>query len=183
MVIDWPNAFDEQYPAAGASQEELEWFVEDVRRPLVLGEAEEITRRQGNPFGREDPLYSHYRPCDPSAWIIPSTPLPLSYLSFLSWSNGGEFRTGARWFQFFSTREVREHLLAYHLPEYMPGVLPFAMDGGSLFYMFDMRRGPVSGEYPVLVAAGGNLGYDDARAIAGTFIDACVGRENPAKLL
>jgi NAD(P)-dependent dehydrogenase (short-subunit alcohol dehydrogenase family) len=35
-------------------------------------------------------------PFDPARWRIPDRPIPASYLSFLRWSDGGEFQTGDR---------------------------------------------------------------------------------------
>jgi len=74
---------------------------------------------------------------------------------------------------------VTPHLLAYHVPQYMPGALPFAMDGGGGFYLFDLRADAIDGEYPIFFAHAGNLGWDDAVPVAQTFPDACRGNTNP----
>jgi hypothetical protein len=62
----------------------------------------------------------------------------------------------------FTTLTVRDYLLSYMVPEYMPGSLHFAFDGGGCFFLFDMRGEPVEDEYPILFVSAGNLGYEDA---------------------
>ena len=180
---DWAHVFDEAYPCPGASEAALAQLVANVGQPLSPDEIAAINAQQRNPFPVNDPLYASYRPFDPSAWIIPNRPLPPAYLAFLRWSDGGEFRTGERWLGFFPATEVRELLLAYCVPQYMPGVLPFALDGGGIFYVFDMRQPPTGGEYPVLITAAGNLGYDDARLLATSFLEACRDTTEPGRLL
>jgi hypothetical protein len=124
-VADWAALFDEAYPAAGASQAEVEQFAALLGEPLSAVEADAINRSQRNPFAGNDPLYAAYQPFDPSRRTLPDRPLPPSYRAFLRWSNGGEFRTGERWFQFFPAQDsrhgVRAMLLAYHLPGYGRG--------------------------------------------------------------
>lgn len=187
-MIDWSSVFDEAYPVAGASAADLERFVATVGQPPSTAEVDEINRGQKNPFLKGDALYTSWRPFDPSAWVVPARPLPPSYLAFLEWSNGGEFRMGDRWFQFFSILDpghgVRDMLLAYDLPQYMPGALPFAFNGGGTFYLFDMRRAAKRGEYPVVCSHSGNLGWepDECIEIAKSFEAACRGHVNVEKL-
>jgi hypothetical protein len=112
---------------------------------------------------------------------LPDGPLPPSYLSLLRWSDGGSFVNGDHRFDpFLPCSRLREYLLGYHVPQYMPGALPFALDGGGGFYLFDMRAGPVRGEYPLLYAGASNLRYDDAVAVASSLIEACRGTTDPA---
>jgi hypothetical protein len=67
-------------------------------------------------------------------------------------------------------------MLAYHVPEYVFGAVPFAFNGAGTFYMFDMRRPAVGDEYPIVCAGAGDLGSDDDCAlVAGTFLAACSG--------
>ena len=75
---------------------------------------------------------------------------------------------------------MREYLLAYHVPQYMPRALPFAFDGSGRFYLFDMRDRPIQGEYPVLYVGAGSLRYEDAVAVASSFVEACRGTTDPA---
>jgi hypothetical protein len=182
-VIDWSTIFDEAYPVAGASPAEVAEFTATVGASLSTAEIKAINRGQQNPFPQSDPLYSSYKPFDPSQWVVPNRPLPPAYLAFLHWSNGGEFRTGKRWFQFFSAFDaghgVRAMLLAY-LPQYMPGALPFAFNGGGTFYLFDMREAAKRGEYPIVCSHSGNLGWkpDECFPTAKTFAAACRGTKN-----
>jgi hypothetical protein len=169
------SVFEEAHPETGASEAEINYLIESVKRPLSNTEVEQICRerqRIGLPQS------------DPSRWSLPGSPLPAQYLEFLRWSNGGAFRNGERWFDsFFHTAEVRSYLLAYDLPQYMPGVIPFAFDGSGTFYVFDMREASIAGEYPVLIAAAGNLGFSDCRKIASSFLEACRGDVDPLRLL
>jgi hypothetical protein len=189
LVGEWRSIFDEADPAEGASATEIDRFVATVGEPLSPNEIKEINRGQQNPFRKSDPLYKSWRPFDPSGWVIPSRRLPPSYLAFLRWSNGGEFQTGERRFQFLPAVDpghgVRTMLLAYHLPQYMPGALPFAFNGGGTFYLFDMRRAARKGEYPVVCSHSGNLGWelDECVRIARSFVRACQGKANVDDLL
>ncbi|MEW4571520.1 SMI1/KNR4 family protein [Tautonia sp. JC769] len=108
-------------------------------------------------------------------------PLPPSYLSLLSWSDGGEFRTGGRWFQFFPALDPGHGVLAmseaYGLPRFMPQALPLAFNGGGTFYLLDMRGPAAGGEYPVVCSHAGNLGWsaEECVRVAGSFPEACRG--------
>lgn len=185
---NWAEVFDEAYLEAGASPELLAEFARSVAGPLTPAEVEIVNQSQRNPFPPGDPLHAAYRRFDPARWVIPTTPLPASYLAFLAWSNGGELRTGARWFQFFPALDPehgpRAMLLAYDLPEYMPGALPFAFNGGGTFYLFDMRQAAADGEYPIVCAHSGSLGWaaDMHLRIASTFEEACRGTEDVDEL-
>ena len=116
-------------------------------------------------------------------------PLPAEYLALLRWSDGGEFRTGKRWFQFFPAVDPIHGVLAmregYELPRYMPGALPIAFNGGGTFYVFDVRQPMIGGEYPVCCTRAGNLGWapDECVRISNTFLEACQGRTNVDSLL
>lgn len=159
----------------GATEEELATFCEEWHKPLTAEELAEITGRQRNPFPINDPLYAFYRPFDPALWTIPDFPLPEAYLHLLRYSNGGEFMNGKRYFQFFSTEELRAMMLAYEFPQYMPGGVPFAMDGNGHHYIWDMRTPRTDHAYPILAAHSGNLGYEDAGLIADRFETLCQG--------
>lgn len=179
--VDWTSVFDEAHPRPGASDTVLAQFVTEVARPVSVAEIRGINAGQRNPFPAPDPLRAAWRPFDAAQWVIPDRPLPEAYLSFLRWSDGGEFRTGERWFQFFPALDrqhgVRAMMLSYHLPEYMPAAVPFGFDGCGTFYLFDMRRPAVGGEYPVVTAHAGCLGWDEEAfgQIAEAFVEACRG--------
>ena len=183
--MDWLSVFDEVHPVSGASAKAIRQFVATLGRPLSAAEVKAIVASQRNPFPKGDPLYTAYRPFDPTTWRLPQRPLPQSYLSFLQWSNGGWCRSGARAFDFFGAGTVRQMLLAYHLPEYMPDALPFAWNGDGIFYLFDMRQQPVADEYPIVCAQAGNLGWTVRKCgyVADAFPAACCGKGNVATLL
>jgi hypothetical protein len=184
-MVDWFAVFDEAYPVRGATVGDIKRLVESVTRPVSPVEVEEINRSQQNPFPKGDPLYASWRPFDPSQWLIPNRHLLPSYLAFLRWSNGGEFRTGERWFQFFAANEVRGMLLAYHVPQYMSGAIPFGFNGSGTFYMFDMRRPPRKHEYPIVCVHSTSLGWEPGQwvRVAGSFEAACRGAKNVDDLL
>jgi hypothetical protein len=188
-VVDWSAVFDEAYPEAGASDFEIQRLTNTVGQPLSATEVAEVIALQQNPFPPDDLLHRTWRPCDPTRWTVPSRPLPALYLDFMRWSNGGEFRTGERWFQFFPALDrrlgIRAILLAYLIPEFMPGALPFAFNGNGTFYLFDMREAAARGEYPIVCSCSGNLELDRSACvrIADTFLDACQGRVAVEELL
>ncbi|MFE4569542.1 SMI1/KNR4 family protein [Paenibacillus chitinolyticus] len=171
--------FDEVFVRdAGAAEGILESFHQTWKQPLTEEEIQEIIARQKNPFPKNSPYYNQYIPIDPTRWRMPQGELPGAYAEFLRYSDGGEFRTGERYFQFFSTSDLREMNLAYELPEYMPLSVSFAMDGCGNHYLFDMRKAPVEGEYPILAAHSGNLGYDECVRVADSFEALCRGKRS-----
>ncbi|AMV24962.1 hypothetical protein VT84_11225 [Gemmata sp. SH-PL17] len=187
-MIDWATLFNESHPEAGASDEIIAQFVASVLEPLSGEEIAVINRRQQNPFPKSDLLHATFRPFDPTHWVLPNPLLPASYLAFLRWSNGGAFRTGGREFGFFpalgSGCGVRAMMLGYELPEYMPGALPIAFNGGGTFYLLDMRKPARNGEYPIVCSHSGNLGWDadECVPIADSFPNACRGTVNVDEL-
>lgn len=183
MIVEWSHVFEEVMKEKGASEEELTGLVQSIGLPLSQEEINSINSSQHNPFPLSDPLYNLYRPFDPTKWVIPNRPLPRSYLDFLRWSNGGWGRSGRREFGFFGTLDLREFLLSYHVPQYMPGVIPFALDGGGIFYVFDMREEPVKEEYPILVVASGDLDFGDDKILANSFIEAYTGKTRASDVL
>jgi hypothetical protein len=182
-VSDWNTVFDTAYPEPGLPAQYLDDGVIEgyLFSPLSDEELRELRGRQTNPFPETDPLHATWKPFDPANWRLPADrPLPPSYKSFLGWSNGGLFVVGDREFQMLKAQELREYLLFYEVPQYMPGAVPFALDGGGWFYLFDVRNPPgASGEYPIRFAATGNLNYDDSVLVADSFPEACRGRSNP----
>lgn len=165
-MIDWRTVFDQAHPEPRATEAAIAAFVRELGSRVSAGEAESARR--------------------PNAenWQMPAKrPVPPAYLSFLRYSNGGEFLTGDRYFQMLGT-EMRDTMLAYHIPEYMPLAVPFAWNGGSVLYLFDMRKKPdAAGEYPILCIPSSNLGYDDAVRVAGSFLECCRGRFNVDRVL
>jgi hypothetical protein len=188
-TIRWEKVFEEATPEAGASAAEIAEFAASVFAPLSDEEVSEIVGRQLNPFPRRDPLYKKWKPTDPRRWRLPARNMPRSFLGWLRWSNGGLFRNGKREFGLFDAlgpkTGVRAMLLAYEFPEYMPGGLPFALNGGGTFYVFDMRKPTVGGEYPIYAARAGNLGFrrGEGARVAPRLLAACRGTTNVEDLL
>lgn len=182
--MNWEKAFDVCYwKNTGLREENIEQFLTQWNQPLTEQEITEIMRNQRNPFPESNPLHQLYKPFDPAKWTIPDRPLPPSYLDFLRYADGGEFGNRERYFQFFSSGQLREMFLAYEFPEYMPGAVPFAMDGCGNHYIWDMRMPWKNGEYPILVSHSGNLGYEDAVIIADTFEMLCEGTTSADDIL
>ncbi|WP_010243273.1 SMI1/KNR4 family protein [Acetivibrio cellulolyticus] len=155
----WDKAFEKEYSKNPATtQQEFQVFLNTWNDDITDKELAEIDER----------LQSNA--CN---WRFPKRNFPESYISFLQYSNGGEFENGDKYFQFFNIFEIRDINIAYHIPKYMEFAVSFAMDGNGNHYLFDMRHPPQSGEYPILAASSGNLGYDDCRLIGNSFLQVC----------
>lgn len=178
-VNGWNNIFDKAYAEPGATESEIAEFIATVLAPLSAKEIESIRNSQSNPFPESDPLYATWKPFDPTEWTIPNRPFPPAYLSLLRWSNGADCSTGDNLFQFFPALDachgVRAMLLGYHVPEYLPGFVPFAFDGCGTFYLFDMRQAADDSEYPIAYCHSGCLGLEDSEKIADSFLAVCKG--------
>ena len=113
---------------------------------------------------------SQYLDAETAAAIPGSKPairnLPTSYVELLVISHGGGIAVGDREIAFFERESLRNNLIDYQFPVYMPAALPFGLNGGGVFYVFDMRDAAENGEFPILAASSGNLCYDDAPVIA-----------------
>jgi hypothetical protein len=183
MLTDWAAAFNVVQREPPATAEELSRLEDDLRRPLSDAEIDSIIRSQSNPWPVSDPHHASWIPVSPVRWQMPARPLPASFLSFLVWSNGPSVVRAQMAFGFFGTSEIREYLLAYHLPLYMPMTVPLGLDGSGNFALLDVREPMVKGEYPILVAAAGDLCFDDARMAADTFEQFCLRTERVEDLL
>lgn len=100
---------------------------------------------------------------------VASVRLPSDYLAFLRRCNGGEGVVAGRYVSLWPGEEVGALNQAYGVPQYMPGALAFGTDGGDQGYCFDGREG--ASDPPILSVGLGNLGFDDARRIAGDFTE------------
>jgi hypothetical protein len=146
--------YDSQY---GLSKEEISTLNSFLQSPLSAAEIDDIATRFSGTYSRH-----------PSTWEITIKDLPSSYIDLLAFSNGGGISNGAREIGFFGKKELREYLLEYHFPVWMPFCLPFGLNGGGVFYVFDMREPSVCGEYPIVAASSGALSFDDAVHIASS---------------
>ncbi len=177
--MDFKSIYNKEYiKKPGATQTEIEEFVNTWNVDLSSEEIDEINSRQKNPFRKGDKYYDLYKPFDPRLWSFPKRELPSDYLEFLKYSNGGEFANGDRYLQFFSTNEFREMNIAYELPEYMKLAVSFAMDGCGNHLLFDMRECHKNNDYPILASHSGNLGYEDSKLIAVGFKELCIGTKS-----
>jgi hypothetical protein len=102
--------------------------------------------------------------------------LPASYHQFLLASNGGWGRSGTREFGFFGTEELIRYWQDYEFGEYMPGALPFALNGGGIFYVFDVRNAPLVADTAVFTCDSDANTWDTASWLAASFQEACQGR-------
>lgn len=181
-MIDWTTVFDEvSIKEFGADDDTINKLVRTVSEPLSHEEINRIYESQKNPWPKGHEFYESYQPIDPKNWMIPSESLPSSYLSLLRWSNGGEFWNSDRCIQLFPALDpshgVRAMLIAYHVPEFLPGAIPFAFNGGGTFYLFDMRNPANNGEYPIICSHASNLGWanDEHAIVANSLESACRG--------
>jgi hypothetical protein len=179
--MDWWSVFERIMPAAPATDDDIEFLQNGVLAPLTPEEVAAAVAVQHNPFPVSDPLRGSYKPFDPAAWILPRRRFPSAFAEFLQWSNGGCFSNDVRELDIFGTSSIRDYLLGYNLPQYMPGAVPFAFDGGGGLFLFDMRGDPQGDEFPIVFSHSGNLGWDEDEHIfvAATFIEAWLGTNHP----
>ena len=165
--MKWPQGLAAQ-PEPPASDADIAGFVHSVFAPLSANEIKELLAEHTAAVG--DGCFDP--PFDPTVWQLPKRPLPESYLAFLRYSNGGFFAGQNRDLDpLFTTQEVRDYMLGYSIPHWMPLSCPIGFDGGGTFYLLDMRFDSQVNDYPVLFAHAGNLGYDDAVTLANSFAE------------
>lgn len=165
--MKWPEPLQSQ-PENPASDAELQRFVETVFAPLTPDEA----RVQRNEYQRLYRESSITPPFSPETWKLPTRPLPAAYLDFLRSSNGGYFEGVNRNLDpLFTTREVRDYLLAYWIPQWMPETCPIGFDGGGTFYLLDLRDAGNNNDYPVIMSGAGCLAFDEALIVASSFAE------------
>ena len=87
---------------------------------------------------------------------FPNTIFPESYVLLMSESNGGNYISGEREYQFLSLKEVTEYYEAYMFSKYMPFAFPFAMDGCGNFYIFNLK----STDKNIYCVSAGNMGWE-----------------------
>jgi len=170
-IPDWNVVFDRAERQPGATAESLDRLQVELFSPLTAREAEGIAALR-----RKHDL----PPVAVDRWVLPVGPLPVSHVSLLRWSDGGELSRGRRTFSpMVPHRELRSLLLDWFFPEHLPGCLPFAMDGGGVFYAFDMRQPRLDGDYPVLAVHAATLRWNEVTAVATNFVETCLGRNEP----
>ena len=161
----WPEHLKCQVESP-ASDDDITKLLASVFAPLTYKEIDSLISEHEKAVGEG----SFDPPFDPSAWKLPKPHLPESYLNFLRFSNGGYFAGTSRDLDpLFAANQVREYMLAYSIPRWMPLSCPIGFDGGGTFYLLDMRDTSSAGEYPILFSHAGNLGYEDAVVLADSF--------------
>ncbi|QEG40172.1 SMI1/KNR4 family protein [Roseimaritima ulvae] len=153
MIIN-DNWFSDRHP--GVTSEQVSAINAMLQAPLSSSELTDLAKLHAKVPGGTPA----------NEWQIAVRNLPDSYVDLLRVSHGGCLTHGEREIAFFEDRSLREYLLHYEFPVYMPGSLPFGLNGGGVFYIFDMREPARNGEFPILVAHSSCLGYDDATLIA-----------------
>ncbi len=165
--MQWPQGLAAQ-PESPATDADIAAFVKSVFAPLSDDEIKYLNAEHKAAVG--DGCFDP--PFDPSVWQLPQRPLPDSYLAFLRFANGGFFAGQNRDLDpLFNTDEVRDYMLGYSVPHWMPVSCPIGFDGGGTFYLLDMRHDTTANDYPVLFAHAGNLGYDEAVTLAESFAE------------
>jgi len=180
----WSGLFDGGDPEPGASAEQVQELLALLSKPLDEEElrwAESVCAR--NPYPVFSPRHASYVAPDPRTWKAPTRGLPASYLSFLRWSNGGKFYQGNHIIEFvpFHGREanLRNMWLVSLFPLHAPSIVPFAgSPSHGDYYAFDTSIG-AAGEFPVVYVNHESIW--DQMVLAPTFIDFCLGRDNPER--
>ena len=166
---NWDAVFDRVFERSGPADPAA---IDQVFLPISPAEIVSVTAQFRNPWPVGSPQHAAHRPLDPSKWMLPRPPLPRSYVDFLLWSDGASWQTGEREFSCFGCKHLREYLLHYEFPEYMPGAVPIGLDGGGVFGVFDLRNGPSD---KVWAIGSGALSWDDVVPIAESFPEFCRG--------
>jgi hypothetical protein len=91
--------------------------------------------------------------------------LPVEYIEFLRFSNGGEGFVGEHYLILWGAEELGPSNRDCEVEEYAPGLLMFGSDGGGEAFGFDTR---VS-DWPVVVVPFIGSGWEDALPLVDSF--------------
>ncbi len=137
--IDWEHLVGAARKENGLDAVALAAALTHLQRPFEKAEAKELLELGApvegvlNPFARFE-----------GAW-------PRSWLSFLQWSNGLRRGGEQHGFSALSLREVRENTVGYGVAHLMVGAVPVAIDLVGTLALFDTRKKPDDGEYPIVL--------------------------------
>jgi hypothetical protein len=96
--------------------------------------------------------------------------LPPDYIAFLQMCNGADIWHGDHWLlKIWPSDQIPAIATGYRFDEHTPRAMPFATDGGGEALVFDMRREPLDGEYPILLVNYVTLGWDETIPVARSF--------------
>ena len=172
-TIDWRDVFtDVLRTERGLDPQALAKALAQLQQPFDRGEMEELlafgsTATPSNPFREIAQRWPH------------------SWLSFMTWSNGGDFISGDRAFQdMFSLEQVREFTTVYGIPCFLPGAIPFAMDGGGALYLFDARETSAAEECPIVFCHSSEVegGWGAVARLEDSFLECCRSSIDPNAL-
>ncbi|MEM6820386.1 MAG: SMI1/KNR4 family protein [Verrucomicrobiota bacterium] len=156
--MQWLNKLDEvetQPPLVDTSLAEIDPF---LRKPLSEDEIQQLSK-----------LLNLADNVDYSNWAPFPLWLPGEYKVLLSHSNGLDLVNGEREASLFGLEDLREYYIHYLFPEYMPDALPIGLNGGGIFYAYDLRNTSPTNP-PIIATASGVLNWDDI-AILGESLE------------
>jgi hypothetical protein len=64
---------------------------------------------------------------------------PADYVDLITWSNGGDFRFGKRYFRLWPIEDVVPGNMQLDVQVYLPGMVAIGSDAGEILYLFDYR--------------------------------------------
>ncbi len=96
--------------------------------------------------------------------------LPIDYIKFIKWSNGGEGFIGNNYLSLWKGEEIIELNKDYAIHQYLSDhFIAFGSDGGSLAYLFDFREKHL--EPAVVSIPFGYLDRSEIEYLANSFSD------------
>jgi hypothetical protein len=127
---DWTRLFEVTRREPALAPLEARRQIEQLSAPLSASELAELAGVVGCPeeaLRTQNPVAQHG--------------FPEELLDLYRWCDGGDLTVGDRRFEpLLRLGEIREYLLAYGVIHWLPGCIPFAMDGGGCFYLLDVAR-------------------------------------------
>lgn len=111
---------------------------------------------------------------DTSRYLGQHDPLPIDYIQFLEWSNGGEGKFGRDYVRIWSAKEILDKNRAYQVDKWLPKGLGIGNDAGDEGYFFDFRTSQQEREPPPIyrIELGSLvLGFEEGEKLAASFSD------------